>query len=624
MHLADGATVGIPDTATLLIRIGNRNYQHDFGIMPALTGDMLIGTDLWTRLQITLSPPPLRTKGNPAVNQITEGLAVRTPDEEQQFHDFLTRELPMFNAVMGPTPCVQHRIRLKARTEPVKQRYRPRNPAMQAIIDAELAKMEEDGVIEPSRSAWSSPIVVARKQDGKPRICIDFRKANEQSEKDAYPLPQVMATLDKLRGARYLSTLDLKHGYWQVPLTPDSRPITAFIIPRRGLMQFRVMPFGLHSAPATFQHLLDTVIGPELELRVIVYLDDIIVATRTFEGHLKTLAEVFRRLRDARLRLNVKKCQFGRDSLRYLGYIIDGRGLRTDPAKTDAVANWSAPNTVRKMLPFLGMASWYRRFIRNFSTIAAPLTRMTRKNARWNWGPEEEAAFQTLKNALTSAPVLACPDFSRRFILQTDASTLGLGSMLTQHLEEGERVIAYVSRTLNQAERNYSATELECLTVVWGIRRMREYLEGYQFTVITDHQSLRCLQTTDSPTGRLGRWKFELQQYDFDVRYRRGSANRVADALSREPEVCDVQNEPHCGWYRRLREQATHRPQEVTDYAIRERRLMRYFLHELDFREVPNEEQWKECISKEQRKELISHYHDDPAAGHLGIAKTIA
>lgn len=249
---------------------------------------------------------------------------------------------------------------------------------------------------------------------------------------------------------------------------------------------------------------------------------------------------------------------------------------------------------------------------------------MTRKNARWHWGPEEEAAFQALKQALTSAPILACPDFSRRFVLQTDASLLRLGAVLTQHLEEGERVIAYASRTLNQAERNYSATELECLAVVWGIRRMREYLEGYQFTVLTDHQSLRWLQTMDSPMGRLGRWKFELQQYDYDVRYRRETANRVADALSREPEVCNVQANLRCEWYRRLRDQVTQRPREVPDYVIRDGRLMRHLPHELDFRETPSEEQWKECVPKDKRMALLSQYHDDPTAGHLGIAKTIA
>ncbi|KAL6416811.1 hypothetical protein ACFW04_013159 [Cataglyphis niger] len=249
------------------------------------------------------------------------GLAPSTAEESERLRAFLERELPKFQAVAGPTSLIEHQIRLKNRTL-IMQRYRPRNPAMQAIIDVEVDEMEKAGVIEPSRSAWSSPIVVVRKKDGKHRFCIDFRKVNEVMEKDAYPLPQVTATLDKLRGARYL-TLDLKNGYWQVPLARESRPITAFTVPGKGLMQFRVMPFGLHSAPATFQRLLDFVIGPALEPNVFVYLDDIIVISRTFEQHLELLTEVFRRLRAARLRLNPEKCRFCVDQLRYLGHVVD-------------------------------------------------------------------------------------------------------------------------------------------------------------------------------------------------------------------------------------------------------------------------------------------------------------
>ncbi|KMQ81648.1 gag-pol fusion protein, partial [Lasius niger] len=218
---------------------------------------------------------------------------------------------------------------------------------------------------------------------------------------------------------------------------------------------------------------------PELEPNVFVYLDDIIVISETFDQHLHLLTEVFQRLRDARLRLNPDKCRFCVEQLKYLesimGHVIDREKIRTDPEKVSAVADWPEPRTVKQVRQFLGMASWYRRFVANFSTIAAPLTRLTKKNARWTWGADEEHAFQELKRTLVSAPVLAYPDFTRRFVLQTDASNSGLGAVLTQNFEDGERVIAYASRTLNGAERNYSATELECLAVVWGIRRMKGY-----------------------------------------------------------------------------------------------------------------------------------------------------
>ncbi|KMQ85297.1 reverse ribonuclease integrase, partial [Lasius niger] len=377
-------------------------------------------------------------------------------------------------------------------------------------------------------------------------------------------------------------------------------------------------------APATFQRLLDTVLGPELEPHVLVYLDDIIVASNTFEEHLRHLTEVFRRLRQARLRLNPEKCYFCRQSLKYLGHLVDRQGIRTDPDKVSAITGWPTPTILRKVRQFLGVASWYRRFIADFSAIAAPLTRLTRKGVRWTWTEVEETAFGRLKEALTTAPVLACPDFTRPFMLQTDASTHGLGVVLTQQLSEDERVIAYASRTLNAAERNYSATELECLAVVWGIRRMREYLEGYRFAVVTDHQALRWLQRLENPTGQLGRWMFELQQHDFDVRYRKGTLNRVADALLRTPEVNAVARGTSCRWYRRVLADVRAQPANYPDYDVRDGHLYRHLLHDLDFRETPAEDQWKRCVPKEQRPNLLRHYHDDPASGHLGVAKTHA
>jgi hypothetical protein len=223
--------------------------------MPALGEEMLIGVDLWIRLGFWLPPPPsapVKTKTRNAA--VSEGMTPRTPSEEHRLQKFLRTELARFDSVVGPTWKIEHHLRLRD-PQPIKQRYRPRNSAMQAIINTAVDEMLQDGIIEPSKSAWSSPVVIVRKKDGQHRFCIDFRKVNDVTERDAYPLPHITTTLDKLRGAKYLSTLDLKNGYWQVPLAASSRPITAFTVPGRGLMQFRVMPFGPHSAPATFQRL---------------------------------------------------------------------------------------------------------------------------------------------------------------------------------------------------------------------------------------------------------------------------------------------------------------------------------------------------------------------------------
>nr|XP_034194962.1 uncharacterized protein LOC117611144 [Osmia lignaria] len=609
--------------------------KHRFYVMPNLAYPMLIGMDLLRRLGLQVWLGEQRVDRKDAQNQPTSlpvpctikapiGLAELTPDDQEQLDQFLRREKRAFEGIQGPTPLIEHEIRLEE-TTPIKQRYRPRNPAMQKLIDEEVEKMLTDGVIQPSSSPWSSPIVMVKKKDGKYRFCVDFRKLNQVTRKDAYPLPHVNATLDKLRGARYLSTIDLKNGYWQVPLSPESRPLTAFTAPGRGLMEFVVMPFGLHSAPSTFQRLLDRVIPPEMAPHAFAYLDDIVIVTSTFEEHLRVLTEVFRRLRAAKLRPNWEKCHMARNSLKYLGHIVDNEGLRTDPEKVSAVAELPPPANIKDLRRFLGLLSWYRRFVPDVSKEAAPLTTLLRKDVRWTWGKKQQQAFDELKKRLIDSPVLAMPDWNKTFILQTDASTEGLGAVLTQEDDQGERVIAYASRTLNNAEKNYSATELECLAVKWGIWKMRHYLEGYHFIVVTDHQSLKWLEKIDSPSGRLARWALELGQWDFEIRYRRGPENTVADALSRRPQpVCGIQQPAQGNWYNRKYQEVENNPEDHPEYRIDNGILYRNILHTLDFNEIEPDQQWKICVPENQKTRVLREAHDIPTAGHLGVAKTLA
>ena len=444
----------------------------------------------------------------------------------------------------------------------------------------------------------------------------------------------INAILDKLRKARYISSLDLKESYWQVPLTLESRPITAFTLPSRGLFQFRVMPFGLHSAPATFQRLMDLVIGPEMDPYCFAYLDDIIVLGETFEHHLTLLQEVFRRLRSANLRLNPEKCQFGRRSLQYLGHLITAEGIRTDSEKVAYISQLSPPINVRGMRRFLGIASWYRRFVPDFAKIAAPLTHLLKKGVTWRWDGDQEKAFRCLKQCLTSAPVLACPNFKKPFILQTDASDLGLGAALIQHDQDGDHVVAYASRSLTNTERKYCVTEKECLAIVWGVEKMRPYLEGYHFTVLTDHQSLRWLHSIKSPSGRLARWSIFLQQFDFEIKYRQGVLNRVADALSRDPlpgtskdEEFDPlgaldEEDPDCSWYRRKKTEVEKNSEAFPDFCVRDGKLYRHFWDN-DLSEPELVDPWKLCVPKPSRKTVLEENHDAPTAGHMGITKTI-
>ncbi|KAL7723714.1 hypothetical protein ACLKA6_018065 [Drosophila palustris] len=325
---------------------------------------------------------------------------------------------------------------------PIKQRYYPKNPTMQRIIDEQVDELLKTNCIEPSKSPHSAPIVLVGKKTGDVRMCIDYRQLNANSIPDAYPLPRIHPILERLRNARYISTLDLKSGYWQIPMARGSREYTAFTVPGRGLFHWKVMPFGLHSAPATFQRALDCVIGPDMEPYAFAYLDDIIVSGASLEEHVRNLGEVLRILRKANLRLNRAKCKFFRRSLVYLGHVISGEGIHTDPDEIAAVRELQPPATCRELRRCLGIASWYRRFVPNFAKIVQPMSLLLKKGQKWEWKPEQQAAFEELKARLTEGPVLACPDFSEKFVLQTDASDCGLGAVLTQQHQGAERHMA--------------------------------------------------------------------------------------------------------------------------------------------------------------------------------------
>ncbi|KAL7724489.1 hypothetical protein ACLKA6_007318 [Drosophila palustris] len=398
--------------------------------------------------------PRLAGSGSPSARVMVEDMEDgegESPDEEAEWSEdlepelkgFLEAELALFEGLQGVSHIAEHKIRLKD-DKPLKQRYYPKNPAMQRVIDEQVNELIQAGAIEPSRSPHSAPIVLVKKKTGDWRMCIDYRQLNAHSIPDAYPVPRINHILERLRHARFISTLDLKQGYWQIPMAADSRECTAFTVPGRGLFQWRVMPFGLHSACATFQRALDTVIGPEMEPHAFAYLDDIVVIGATKEQHVENLREVFRRLRAANLKLNRKKCSFFRKRLVYLGHVISGEGICTDPEKVEAIRSLRAPANCKELRQCLGMASWYRRFVPNFATLVRPMTELLKKGRKWSWDKEQEEALSQLKEKLTTAPVLACPDFSARFVLQTDASDYGLGAVLTQTVDGQERWVELI------------------------------------------------------------------------------------------------------------------------------------------------------------------------------------
>uniref|UniRef100_A0A0A9WGS4 RNA-directed DNA polymerase n=2 Tax=Lygus hesperus TaxID=30085 RepID=A0A0A9WGS4_LYGHE len=347
--------------------------------------------------------------------------------------------------------------------------------------------MVEQGVIEPSKSPWASPIVLVPKKDGTTRFCIDYRRLNSVTKKDSYALPSIQAMLDTLSGASWFCTLDLKSGYWQVALKDEDKEKTAFTLYQRGLWQFKVLPFGLCNAPATFQRLMEAVLPPDLAL---VYLDDIIVLGPDFPSVLSKLEKVLQRLANAGLQVRPDKCSFFTRQTCYLGHIISGDGVQTDPKKTDAIRAWPVPTSRKQVRSFLGMCSYYRRFIKGFSELACPLNKLTEEKRKFQWDVACQESFESLKKAMTSTSVLCYPDLQKPFILDCDASDHAVGAVLSQEDEQGEKVIAYFSRTLSRSEANYCATRRELLAVLRSVQHFHQYLYGAPFTLRTDQASL--------------------------------------------------------------------------------------------------------------------------------------
>ena len=436
----------------------------------------------------------------------------------------------------GRVEQVEHKIETGDHP-PIKQPLRRVPFALRPVIARMVQEMLDAGVVQESSSPWASPIVLVKKKNGEMRFCVDYRRLNAVTRKDVFPLPRIDDLLDQLKGKTVFSILDAKSGYWQIKMERESQEKTAFVT-TQGLYEFRVMPFGLCNAPATFQRLMQKILAglggdtPFCD----VYIDDIIVFSSNLRDHISHLEQVFSRLRRAGLKLHLGKCQFGCPEVLYLGHIISAAGVAPNPEKVAAVRDFPTPTSVQTVRQFLGLASYYRRFIRNFAKIASPLHALTRQDVPFVWTLSCQNSFQQLKDHLISAPVLVYPDFTKPFTLHTDASGEGLGAVLEQEQPDGRpHPIAYASRTLNTHERKYGITELEALGVVWAARHFRAYLYGHQCVVYTDHAALKTMLTARHQTGKLARWGQTLAELELDIQYKPGRANSNADALSRSP-----------------------------------------------------------------------------------------
>lgn len=482
---------------------------------------------------------PTSESSAPGSESTTEQL---TPTQHKQLSNVLDKfKSNVFSEPEGlpPKRAADHRIELiPGSSPPSRSPYRLSQPELDELRK-QLAKLIEEGWIRPSVSPFGAPILFVKKKSGDLRMCVDYRALNKITIKNRYPLPNIAELLDRLAGAKYFTSLDLRSGYHQLRIAEEDVPKTAFNT-RYGHYEYTVMPFGLTNAPASFQALMNDVLRPYLDKFVVVYLDDILIYSNTWEEHLEHLNTVFTALRDNQLHCAAEKCQFAQREIDYLGFIVSEQGVRTNPKKTAAITEWPEPKSIADVQTFMGLANWFHKHIPKFADISTPLTDLLRADTtdkEFQMTESAREAFNTLKQRMTNTPILALPDFGKPFRVTTDASKYAAGMMLSQLDAHGrERPIAFESRKFRDHEKNWSTPDKELAAVVHALTIWRQYLDGQQVLVFTDHQALKHIQQQPKLNQRQARWLDLVQSYDLDIQHMPGRLNKIADALSRRPD----------------------------------------------------------------------------------------
>ena len=590
-----------------------------------------------TLYAVTLNPDPFDHPDTLTTPVTEKAQAIFT-----KFADIFVEELP---AGLPPERSTDHKIELSDPTlTPWKPTYHL-SPLELQELRKQLSELLDAGYIRPSKSPFGAPILFVKKKGGDLRMCVDYRALNKITIKNRYPLPRIDELMDRLTNARRFSKIDLKSGYYQVRVHPEDIPKTAFRT-QNGHYEFLVMFFGMTNAPATFMTLMNDVLHPFLDKFVIVYLDDILIYSKNDEEHAHHLELVFEALCTNKLFANPKKCKFYRDEVNFLGHVVSADGIRLDPKKVQAVRDWPTPRTVSEVRQFMGLVNYFHSFLKDLAKIATPLTDLLRNGTPWEWTADRAHTFKHLKQLVTDAPVLRPYDPDLPVTVYPDASGFAIGAWLGQEDKHGIRPVAYHSRKMSPAETRYDTREQELLAIFDALRVWRHYLEGRQFKVISDHQSLKWLQNQPFLTRRQARWVMAFQSYDFEIGYAPGKFNTVADVLSRRPDLA-----PKCIKCRasvlaevntvtltpanpvhdiiskirldpdltKLKEALTH-PKSATPHTMAPqlthlslREGMVYFQDRVY---VPNDPDLK--------LRLLQEHHDTTYSGHFGITKTYA
>ena len=435
---------------------------------------------------------------------------------------------------IGRTEIIKHRILTECPPILIKSRRQPVHYEIQ--IEEIIKNLEENNIIKKCESPWNSPIVcVKKKESNEIRMCLDFRQLNKNTVRPAFPIPNINEMLDSLHGSQYFSSIDLGNAYYQVELEDESKEKTAFST-RYGQYCFNRMPFGIAAAPSTFQNLMSIIVGDMMWKEALVYLDDILIFSKTIEEHKIRIEKLFKRIDASGLKVNPEKCKFLVPELKFLGHIISNYGIKTDMSKIDAIKEFKTPTCIKHLRSFLGLANYYRKFIRDYSKIAKPLEELIGcKNKKLIWTEKCKISFDSLKDKLMKAPILGHPDFKKTFILDTDASFDSIGAVLSQYDENGkEIIIAFGSKAMSKHEIGYCITRKELLSIYYFTQHFKHYLYGKKFILRTDHKAITFMMTTKKPiTAQFQNWINFLSSLDMKLEYRKGGLHNNADALSR-------------------------------------------------------------------------------------------
>jgi len=645
---ADGGNLIPKHICKLEFKIAQRKFEHTFIVLKDSPWKLILGAEFIQKADILMDIPQAMFWFRNQPNEACKFIKFRNHEflcalqglselQNQELNNLISEYPEVFTDKIGCTDLIP--CKLEVEGPPIAMRPYPISQVKRKIMKEHVQEMLRLGIIEPSDSEWSFPATLHMKGEGPPRFVMDYRKLNFRLKSDPYSFNRMDSILHRLGEAQFLTVIDLKKGFWQLLLHPDSRKYCTFVCDE-GKFSFTRLNFGLKTAPALFSRLVSKVLGEARGLFADAYLDDIIIFSKSWKEHLEHIKFVLQKLKKAGLTVNPAKCQFGKTTIKYLGFIVSPAGVQIDRDKLAPLLDYPRPRTVKENRRFLGLCGWYRNFINKFSDIAEPLNRLLKKSVTFSWQEEQQEAFDKLKKSIVDSAILAFPNFNEKFIVRTDASEVGVSGILAQKVNGFERPIAFASRSLSKTEKSYHASEIECCAILFSLKKFEQYLEGQEFTLETDNQALLWLHSMRDVNSKFLRWSLRIQDFQANISHCPGRLNVVADALSRAPtgdsedveETCREIPQINCSMpsilcaitskitLNTVRDEQAKDPEIQAlltdlppDFIIKDNLLYKQGKYGGKMPVIP----------KSLRYAILEYFHDRPEAGHFGFRKTM-